>query len=60
MRNNKQDLLTQIRITMSILNYTDNDMIRLFGKDYKQISRLKCDEVNVIKGKLFRVYREGV
>ena len=38
--NNKQDLLTQIRITMNILGYTNDNLIELFGKDYKQISKI--------------------
>lgn len=44
MRNNKQDLLTQIRI-ISLLKYTDEDLIRLFGKNYKQILVLNYDNV---------------
>ncbi len=44
MRNNKQDLLTQIRI-ISLLKYTDEDLIRLFGKNYKQILVLNYNNV---------------
>lgn len=57
MRNNKQDLLTQIRVTMSILGYTDNNLVELFGKDYKQISRLNCDEVKTISSELYKIYK---
>lgn len=60
MRNNKQDLLTQIRITMNILGYTDNNLIELFGKDYKQISKLNCEEIRPISNTLYKMYKGGV
>ncbi len=60
MRNNKQGLLTQIRITMNILGYTDDNLIELFGKDYKQISRLNYEEVKTISSTLYKIYKGGV
>lgn len=60
MRNNKQDLLTQIRITMNILGYTDNNLIELFGKDYKQISKLNYEEIKPISSTLYKMYKGGV
>ncbi|WP_304393371.1 hypothetical protein [uncultured Clostridium sp.] len=59
MRNNKQDLLTQIRIVMSILKYTDEDLIRLFGKDYKQISIMTYDKIKEIVSTLNGIYRNN-
>lgn len=60
MRNNKQSLLTQIRITINILGYTDDNLIELFGKDYKQISRLNYEEVKTISSTLYKIYKGGV
>lgn len=59
MRNNKQDLLTQIRIVMSMLKYTDEDLIRLFGKDYKQISIMTYDKIKEIVSTLNGIYRNN-
>lgn len=58
MRNNKQDLLTQIRITISLLKYTDEVLINLFGKNYKQISVLNYNSVKEIKNTLSRIYKD--
>lgn len=58
MRNNKQDLLTQIRITTNLLGYTDNNLVELFGKDYKQISKLNCNDIKTISNTLYKMYKE--
>lgn len=58
MRNNKQDLLTTIRIDMDLLGYDDERMVELFGKTYKQIARLNYDEVKEIKNTLHKRYKE--
>lgn len=57
MKNNKQDLLTNIRIAMSILNYSDDDLINLYGKTYKQISNMTYDQIKPIFSDLFNKYK---
>lgn len=57
MKNNKQDLLTNIRIAMSILNYSDDDLINLYGKTYKQISNMTYDQIKPIFSDLYNKYK---
>lgn len=57
MKNNKQDILTTIRIDMSLLKYDDNKMVELFGKTYKQISKLNYEEVCKIKTRLHNIWK---
>lgn len=57
MKNNKQDLLTNIRIAMSILNYSDDDLINLYGKTYKQISNMTYDQIKHIFSDLYNKYK---
>lgn len=54
MRNNKQDLLTIIRIDMNLLNYDDDKMIELYGKTYKQIAKLTHEEIKSIMSDLHK------
>lgn len=57
MKNNKQDLLTNIKIAMSILNYSDDDLINLYGKTYKQISNMTYDQIKPIFSDLYNKYK---
>ena len=57
MKNNKQDLLTNIRIAMSVLNYSDDDLINLYGKTYKQISNMTYDQIKSIFSDLYNKYK---
>lgn len=58
MKNNKQDLLTIIRIDMNLLKYEDKEMIETFGKTYEQISKMNYEEVKEIKTQLHKIYSE--
>lgn len=58
MRNNKQDILTNIKITLSLLKYSDDDLIKMYNKNLKQISRLKCSEIKLIFEDLYSQYKK--
>ena len=52
MRNNRQDILTLIRMSVSVLGYIDEDLKKLFGKTLKQISKLSAEELKPIHKEL--------
>ena len=57
MRNSKQDILTNIKIILSLLKYSDDDLIKMYNKNLKQISKLKCCEIKLIFKDLYRHYK---
>ena len=57
MRSNKQDVLTNIKIIVSLLKYSDDDLIKMYNKNLKQISKLKYCEIKLIFEDLYSQYK---
>lgn len=57
MRNNRQDILTNIRITLHLLKYSDDDLIRMYNKTSKEISKLEYSELKLIFKDLYSQYK---
>lgn len=57
MRNSKQDILTNIKIILSLLNYHNDDLIKMYNKNLKQISKLKYCEIKLIFKDLYSQYK---
>lgn len=58
MRNNKQDLITHIKMSVYFLNYTDEDLKELYGKDLCHIIKMSYDEIKLIHRDLAKKVRE--
>lgn len=58
MRNNRQDILTNIRITLHLLKYSDDDLIRMYNKTSKEISKLEYSELKLIFKDLYSQYKK--
>lgn len=57
MRNSKQDTLTNIKIILSLLKYSNDDLIKMYNKNLKQISKLKYCEIKLIFKDLYSQYK---
>lgn len=58
MRNNRQDILTNIKITLSLLKYSDDDLIKMYDKTLKEISKLEYSELKLIFKDLYGQYKK--
>lgn len=58
MRNNRQDILTNIKITLYLLKYSDDDLIKMYDKTLKEISKLEYSELKLIFKDLYGQYKK--
>ena len=57
MRNNRQDLIINIRIIKSLLNYSNEDLIKLYNKDIEHITKMSYSEMKIIYKDLYSKYK---
>ena len=57
MRNNRQDLIINIKIIKSLLNYSNEDLIKLYNKDIEHITKMSYSEMKIIYKDLYSKYK---